>query len=149
MWNSQRRQICADNTEDQLPSGEDSSGMMGLGKNQTLEILAQPCGLNKNLRIVYLKQVNSMACKLYLNKAVRKEKDSAQPAPTPGGSQFTEKAKERAKQKGNTKGGAQKGPSLPLLAITATEDRPSGPSPRFLGFQSLLGKHRSARPLQP
>lgn len=110
MWNSQRRQICADNTEDQLPSGEDSSGMMGLGKNQTLEILAQPCGLNKNLRIVYLKQVNSMACKLYLNKAVRKEKDSAQPAPTPGGSQFTEKAKERAKQKGNTKGGAQKGP---------------------------------------
>lgn len=46
-----------------------------------------------------------MACKLYLSKAVREAKDSALPAPTPGGSQFTEKAKERAKQKGKTKGG--------------------------------------------
>lgn len=54
-----------------------------------------------------------MACKLYLNKAVREEKDSALPAPTPGGSQFTEKAKERANKKAKQRGGAQRGPPFP------------------------------------
>lgn len=34
-----------------------------------------------------------MACKLYLNKAVGEEKDSALPAPTLGGGQFTKKTK--------------------------------------------------------
>lgn len=67
----------------------------------------------KNHRTVCLKQVNFTACKLYVNKAVREEKDSALPASTPGGSQFTEKAKERAKQKGKTKRGAQRGPPFP------------------------------------
>jgi hypothetical protein len=45
-----------------------------------------------------------MACKLYLNKAVKEEKGSALPAPTAGGSQFTEKAKERANKKAKQRG---------------------------------------------
>lgn len=91
VWDSQRWQICTDNTEE-LPSEgsvfpawhKESSGMVGTGQDRIQEMLAQPCGLNKHRCIVRLKQVNFMACKLYLNKAVREEKDSALPTPTLG-----------------------------------------------------------------
>lgn len=77
-----------------------------------------------------------MACKLYLNKAVREEKDSALPAPTPGGSQFTEKAKERAKQKGRTKRGS-------------TEGEHRGPTPLPRGHNSELSPSQRTGHLAP
>lgn len=92
-----------------------------------------------------------MACKLYLNKAVRKEKDSALPAPLQGAPSLLRKRK-KGQTKRQNKGGSTKGPSLPLVAITVSRiparEQAIWPQPWFPRVSKPPGKYRSARPLQ-
>lgn len=154
MWNSQRRQSCADSTEELVSVGSavpawhrEPSGMVGTGWDHIQKMLAQCCGLNKNRCIVYLKQVNFMACKLYLNKAVREEKDSALSTARPHWRGWGPSLLGKGKAERQHKGRPQKDP-LPSPRGHNCERDPSRsgqaiwPQTWLLVFQDLLGKYR-------